>query len=224
MTLFSDKASCNFCCNCSALFLSSLSWRFRSLTWNHNIKIDDQWWHDCWSVISNDTMADCRKEVAAYASRNVPSRPTLLQRKRTLEDLHLLPGCFLLYISLAIPFNVRDKEWIRASLYETEFSSRDEFISVSGHFLVAVYTLSTWFCMISSRDELIPGRFHPCPKHRDETWQKRHVNSLSGLDCNVMSAQTKWIQLGRDDLRPGIPGWTRWNCFHPGTKRISDLM
>ena len=44
---------------------------------------------------------------------------------------------------------------------------RDELISVSGHFLVAVHVYT-----ISHRDGLIPGRFHPFPKYQDETRRK----------------------------------------------------
>ena len=75
-------------------------------------------------------------------------------------------------------------------------SSRDEFISVSGHFLVALYT-------ISSRNDFTPGRFHPCQQHqeeissRDETYrQKCHLNGLPGIKVPCV----KSVREGMDEM------------------------
>ena len=90
-------------------------------------------------------------------------------------------------------------------------SSRDEFISVTGRFPVAVYT-------ISSRDDFIPGKFHPCLKHRDEmsfrdgTWRKMPCKR-SSRDENSMRDQCLWYEgLGEmnstraGNFRPRIQG------------------
>ena len=63
----------------------------------------------------------------------------------------------------------------------------DEFISVSGRFLVAVYTIS---CPV----DFNPGRFHPCPKHRDKCHpgMKRgenfHENGVPGMKISCVNS------------------------------------
>ena len=77
-------------------------------------------------------------------------------------------------------------------------SSWDGFISVSGHFLVAVYPISFW-------DEVIPVLSTGMKRGK-----KCHVNDLRRLKFHAwtvfVKAWARWIQLGRDDFLLGIAG------------------